>query len=467
MQPENQIVEKRSLGPLKKAVLAVAFVSGAWYFVQELVPPITQLAGGLLKEAPLEIQVGVAGSAALSAAGGLGGSIYWLLRKPTERRALAAHIRSVRGQKLFVVYGAGSGITGQTAEIESRNEADIPPNLVIFSHPPLGGVLEHGYIQAHGGTLIIMPVQAGLGSPEAADGAREQEGPNYHKAHDIIMRVLLEAENTVAEMILIHLGKGNTSKTVTSNWAPMRTTAVAGALPLRMVVVVSDASGPMPGTRETVTLAADEPRRRANGGLAECSTADALSDTLKTVIPAVVTISNGVVKGSGTVVDTNGLIITAAQVVDEHGENHVTFNDGTTADTQVIFTDTKADIALLSCAGISDAPIIKIKKADSGRPDAGEQVVAFGHSDTDSSESFPRAIASQVTGLVSIGEHTWVQTGAQQQPGFSGGPLVDSKGRLVGIINGPILGTKEAGSGIMALSIDDVTTIAKQGLAAR
>ena len=145
--------------------------------------------------------------------------------------------------------------------------------------------------------------------------------------------------------------------------------------------------------------------------------------------------------GSGVIVDPAGYIITNAHVVRGAGRLRVevprppagTSILGAGADVvgaQVVGIDLETDLAILKIER-DKLPAVPFADSDTLKP--GQLVLAFGS---------PLGLANSVTlGIVGAvarqlepeSPMVWVQTDASINPGSSGGPLVDLRGRLVGI----------------------------------
>jgi S1-C subfamily serine protease len=148
--------------------------------------------------------------------------------------------------------------------------------------------------------------------------------------------------------------------------------------------------------------------------------------------------------GAGTIWHSDGLIVTNAHVVG-HGPVKVELPDGRTFPAQVLAQDDEQDLAALRLegAGTADLPTIQLGDSRALRP--GEWVVALGH---------PWGVEGAATAGIIIGMSAhrpvmpgngrdWISLSLHLRPGHSGGPLVDARGRLVGIntmINGPDVG---------------------------
>lgn len=141
--------------------------------------------------------------------------------------------------------------------------------------------------------------------------------------------------------------------------------------------------------------------------------------------------------GAGTIWRSDGLVLTSAHVL-RRGPLEVALYDGRVFRAQVVARDDARDLAALALDGAAGLPAIE--PADPARIVPGQWVMAVGH---------PWGVRHAVSGGVVIGrEHDargmdWVLVDVQLRPGNSGGPLVDSTGRLVGVntlMTGPQVG---------------------------
>lgn len=171
---------------------------------------------------------------------------------------------------------------------------------------------------------------------------------------------------------------------------------------------------------------------------------DALANRIDHVHESLVQISNGRGAGAGTIWHSDGLIITNAHVIRGHNNLNVTLSDGRKFPASVIAADDQLDLAALSI-NANDLPTIQT--GDSHKLKAGQWVMAVGH---------PWGVQGAVTSGVVIGVgnqlpemgdmqpgREWIALSLHMRPGHSGGPVVDSEGKLVGIntmITGPDVG---------------------------
>ena len=147
--------------------------------------------------------------------------------------------------------------------------------------------------------------------------------------------------------------------------------------------------------------------------------------------------------GSGLVVASDGLILTNSHVVAGARAIEVSMADGQHSTARVIGEDPHTDIAVLRTDAHLQAPSLSIHDSKSIRP--GQLAIAIGN---------PLGFEQTVTaGVVSATGRSLrsatgrliddvIQTDAALNPGNSGGPLVDSQGRVIGINTAVIMGAQ-------------------------
>ncbi len=168
---------------------------------------------------------------------------------------------------------------------------------------------------------------------------------------------------------------------------------------------------------------------------------DSLAGVVRKVLPSVVTVrvtvDSGYSVGSGFIVSPDGYMITNDHVVEgATGAVTVTFSDETSTSAKVVGTDQESDIAVLR---LDKTGLSAVQFGDSDQVAVGDPVLAFGS---------PLALDNPVTyGIVSALNRTIeadepggptryyaaIQTDAAVNHGNSGGPLVDSAGRVIGV----------------------------------
>jgi serine protease Do len=134
--------------------------------------------------------------------------------------------------------------------------------------------------------------------------------------------------------------------------------------------------------------------------------------------------------GSGVIASADGYIVTNGHVVADADEIVVRLSDHSEHKAKVVGVDARTDVALLK---IEAQNLPALPFGDSDKLEVGEPVMAIGN---------PFGLEQTVTtGIVSAKERfigsgpydDFIQTDASVNPGNSGGPLVDTRGTLVGI----------------------------------
>lgn len=140
--------------------------------------------------------------------------------------------------------------------------------------------------------------------------------------------------------------------------------------------------------------------------------------------------------GSGSVLDKQGHILTNYHVVEDAKQIQVTLSGGKPYDAELVGADPEHDIAVLKV----DAPpeeLFPIVLGTSDQLKVGQRVYALGNPfglegslTTGIISSLNRTLPSRVKGrdMQSI-----IQTDAALNPGNSGGPLLDTGGRMIGM----------------------------------
>jgi Do/DeqQ family serine protease len=138
--------------------------------------------------------------------------------------------------------------------------------------------------------------------------------------------------------------------------------------------------------------------------------------------------------GSGVIISSNGYIVTNNHVVQEADKITITLNDKRTYNAKVIGTNPETDLALLK---IDEKNLEYVKFGNSDQLQVGDWVLAVGNPFNLTSTVTAGIISAKARNINILGSNSaiesFLQTDAVVNPGNSGGALVDTKGRLVGI----------------------------------
>jgi len=192
------------------------------------------------------------------------------------------------------------------------------------------------------------------------------------------------------------------------------------------------------------------------------SISDATTALVQKLAKSIVSVNSRMSQGTGVVLNKDGYIITCNHAI--AGCNRVKVGQGQkTYDARVVGADPYNDIALLKTEKNTD--FLPIELGDSSNLRTGQFVLALAN-------PFNRQQPTATTGIITNPDGTLrglrgtameniIATDAKLNPGFSGGPLVDAQGKLIGI------NTAYVWSRGIAIPVNKVKTIADRLMSGR
>jgi serine protease Do len=164
------------------------------------------------------------------------------------------------------------------------------------------------------------------------------------------------------------------------------------------------------------------------------SLSDATSELIKKTSQSIVAVKAQMSRGTGVVLTKDGYIVTCNHVLAGCGAIKIGQGEKTTR-AKIVGTDPYNDIALLKAESGEFTPI---EIADSEKLNVGQYALALANP---FNRNQPTATSGMVTSVNSTirgwrgatAMENVIATDAQLNPGFSGGPLVDVEGKLIGI----------------------------------
>ena len=163
------------------------------------------------------------------------------------------------------------------------------------------------------------------------------------------------------------------------------------------------------------------------------SFSNAVSELADQVSASVVNVNAGRRGGSGMVWTKDGLVVTAYHVVGRSSAPTVTLSDGRQLEAKVLGSDAYSDVALLKLEADGLSPVTP-GKADGLR--VGQFVLALANA----FGKRPSATSGIITSHRRSMRGFWgtviedaIVSDAKLNPGYSGGPLVDASGKVIGM----------------------------------
>lgn len=180
----------------------------------------------------------------------------------------------------------------------------------------------------------------------------------------------------------------------------------------------------------------------------------------KRIGSAVILVSTPSGLGSGFIINTDGFAITNAHVIQGETRIRVTvFEEGEQEfrrlvidDVEIVAVNNHLDLALIKLEHPDDKPFPTVPVMAADEIEVGEEVFAIGNP-----LGLERSLSAGVVATTNRNFEglTFVQTTAEVNPGNSGGPLFNSRGEVIGVINMGALFADGIGFGIPARYVRD------------
>ena len=162
------------------------------------------------------------------------------------------------------------------------------------------------------------------------------------------------------------------------------------------------------------------------------SLSDATAELVRRLAPSIVNVNSTMTTGTGVVVNSDGYVVTCHHVLGRSASIKIG-SEGKTFEARTVGVDPYSDIALLKTEQKGLKPI---EIGDSDRLSPGQFVLALANP----FNKQPTVTTGIVTGI-GVTLRGWrgtamenvIATDAKLNPGFSGGPLVDASGRMIGL----------------------------------
>lgn len=237
---------------------------------------------------------------------------------------------------------------------------------------------------------------------------------------------------------------------------PFLVTPAPTATPQVIFVVITPTPGPLPASESADSV---EARRVA---------------VYERVAPAVVNITTQVLRsnffwgaipeegsGSGFLWDTAGHIVTNYHVIEGAQDIAVSFGDDVNVPAQVIGSDPTNDLAVLKVEAVP-AGVQPLEIGASAGLKVGQTAIAIGNPFGQFERTMTEGIISAVNRTIETDSTVLrgvIQTDAAINRGNSGGPLLDSQGRLIGV-NSAIYSPTGTSAGVgLAIPVDKVQRV--------
>lgn len=167
-----------------------------------------------------------------------------------------------------------------------------------------------------------------------------------------------------------------------------------------------------------------------------CTGQPAYFENVKGAFPAVVRIMTATKMGSGVIVSSDGYTFTSQHVVDKNKTVTVQLNNGASYQGTVAIADEDRDLAVIKLpdnpAGYTYAPMGSSQESDTLQISSPVLVIGYPAGNDINNLSLSTGTLCAFPRMQSV---SYLQCDAKIYSGSSGGPMTDSSGNVIGIIN--------------------------------
>lgn len=154
------------------------------------------------------------------------------------------------------------------------------------------------------------------------------------------------------------------------------------------------------------------------------------SAVIETAVTGVVTIRTDISQGTGFLISSNGYVVTNYHVVENAKAATIITSDNQNHKVSILGYNSDLDIALLKIEGT----YTPLELDNSENVQVGEKVIAIGNP-LGLQFSVSQGIVSAIHRIGPNDLNYYIQTDAALNPGNSGGPLINTDGKVIGINN--------------------------------
>lgn len=186
------------------------------------------------------------------------------------------------------------------------------------------------------------------------------------------------------------------------------------------------------------------------------SFSDALVSIVSRVSPSVVQVSTGRGVGTGVVWDDEGHVVTNYHVVGRSTKIEVSTAEGKSMNAALVGQDRYSDIAVLKVEGSANALPKPISRGESDSLSTGQFVLALANPFGDKVSAASGIITNPKGKIGGPWADDQIITDVRLNRGYSGGPLIDASGKMIGM-NAAYFANRG-----LAISVGVVTTTVQQ-----